>query len=90
MKFDWIAGLLVVTIAFGFVGALALARSAAEEDARHWRDFSAEHNCKQVTKIEGTVSNSYGFDSNGNMTVGIVSTPPKTGWLCDDGVTYYR
>jgi hypothetical protein len=28
------------------------------------------------------------IDFNGN--VGIGSTSGKTGWLCDDGITYYR
>lgn len=35
MKFDWIAALLVATIAFGFVGALGAGKLLAAHRQRH-------------------------------------------------------
>lgn len=55
-----------------------------------WKAFSAEHNCKVVAKISGSVFNTYTVGQNGQMQMGVGSTPDRTGWLCDDGVTYYR
>lgn len=60
------------------------------EDGRKWEAFKVEHNCKVTANIKGDVFNTFGNDSKGNMTVGIGTTPNKTGWLCDDGITYFR
>lgn len=51
-----------------------------------WDKFSVEHACKVVGKMSGDTFNT--IDARGN--VGIGSTSPKTGYLCDDGVTYWR
>lgn len=62
----------------------------SEEADKKWAAFSAEHNCKVVAKISGSTFNTYSVNPQGQMQVGVGSTPDKTGWLCDDGVTYYR
>lgn len=81
-------------ILYGLVGATALAFAvlivAMVADARQWDRFSAAHNCKAVAHMSGEIFNTVGFSANGQMSVGIGSTSSKTGWLCDDGVTYYR
>ena len=72
------------------VALIALLLWLAFEDGKQWEAFKAEHYCKVVAHIKGDVFNTFGTDARGNMTVGIGSTPDKTVWLCDDGVTYYR
>lgn len=59
-------------------------------DIKDWNEFSAAHNCKVVGEESGQVFNTVGFGANGQATVGIGVTAPKTGYLCDDGVTYWR
>ena len=66
------------------VGALAVAGVVAEQI--QWQEFSRAHDCKVVGKI--SPSSGTGFDAKGNTTY--VSVPGKTGYQCDDGVTYWR
>lgn len=81
-------------IVVGCIAMLLLISGAAVylslEEAKAWQAFKTQHQCKIVTKIRGETFNTVGFDSKGNATVGIGSTSDKTGWLCDDGITYYR
>lgn len=60
------------------------------ESERQWKQFAAEHQCRVIAKISGDTINTMSFDSKGNPVVGIATTPDKTGWLCNDGITYYR
>jgi len=60
------------------------------EDGREWAHFRDAHNCRVVSKIRGDTFNTWSVGPNGQMQVGIGSTPSKTGYLCDDGITYYR
>lgn len=55
-----------------------------------WDKYRTDHACKIVDHIDGYVFNTLGTDAKGNISVGIASTPDKTGWLCDDGITYYK
>jgi hypothetical protein len=70
---------VIVVVCFGVL-AIAIA------EAKQWSAFKQERNCKVVAKINGDVFTAFGTD--GKATVG--STSGKTGWLCDDGITYYR
>lgn len=83
---DWVVlGLLAL-----FVTGVALVVWAIVVDWRQWDSFRTEHHCAEVAQISGDVFNTIVTDSKGTVTVGIGTTPSKTGWLCDDGVTYYR
>lgn len=77
-----IAVLVVVLVALAIVGGV--------HSADEWRDFKAKHNCVIVGKMDGDVFNTFGVSGNGQIAVGIGSTPSKTGWKCDDGVTYWK
>ncbi len=69
---------------------LAIVIPIAVYDSRQWEAFKTAHNCKVVARIKGDIFNTFSTGSNGQMQVGVGSTPDKTGWLCDDGITYYR
>lgn len=64
--------------------------AAAYKETQEWEVFKAQHKCKVVAHIDGEIFNTFGVAQNGGMTVGIGSTSAKTGWQCDDGITYYR
>ena len=81
-------GMAVLLVAL--TALLAWAILALVENERKWEQFKVDHQCKVVAHIRGDVFNTVGFDGSGNVSVGIGSTPDKTGWLCDDGMTYYR
>lgn len=72
------------------VALIALAVWAAIESGRQWKQFAAEHQCRVIAKIRGDTINTMSFDSKGAPVIGIATTPDKTGWLCNDGITYYR
>lgn len=82
---------LIIGGCFTAVGALIVALFVLiVHESHEWERFSAAHACKVVAHVRGDVFNTVGVDAKGNVSVGIGSTPDKTGWLCDDGVTYYR
>ncbi len=76
----WLA--LIALVVLLVIGALV----AAESDEKHkWETFKQEHSCKIVAKIDG--------ETNLIVTsrdIGVTGSSPKTGWLCNDGITYYK
>jgi len=58
--------------------------SAEEEKA--WQSFKRLHVCKLTESMPETTST--GVTVKGDVLFS--TTPPKQGWLCDDGVTYWR
>lgn len=81
-RIDWFFVLPVTGILFLITCSVGLAIRADRE----WDRFSKAHDCKVVGKISGSTFNT--IDAKGN--VGIGSTPSKTGYLCNDGITYWR
>lgn len=63
------------------VALLALAIHSGFKDASEWERFRVAHKCKVISHISGTTAYSSGD---------FIHVPGKTGYLCDDGVTYYR
>lgn len=82
-------GLLVLVVAL-----IPISIWAVMEEHEQWQAFAAEHNCKVIGRMSGSTSTGvgYGMAANGQFgtVVTITSTPSKTGYLCDDGVTYWR
>jgi len=62
----------------------------AVQEQRRWDEFASDHNCRVVGRERGSTKIGYGMATNGTMGTVVTSTPSKTGWLCDDGVTYWR
>ena len=64
------------------------------EEGRQWETFSVAHECKVVGQMSGSTQSGVGFGAAANGQVGTVITttsiPSKTGYLCNDGVTYWR
>jgi len=76
---NWLLGIVIAlgAILFGWL---------CYEDSKHWDAFNAEHHCKVVGRHSGDVATIITSDGK----VGTATTSSKTGWLCDDGVTYWR
>jgi hypothetical protein len=79
-----------VTLIGGIALVIAIAIYAEIQDNREWEAFRTAHKCKVVAHVSSSSTTAVGFSSSGNMTVTPIHIPSKTGWLCDDGVTYYR
>jgi hypothetical protein len=82
--------LKIIGLTLAAVALVAFLVYAAVEDARQWEAFKTAHACRVVAKVRGHTDPVYGVDGKGNMVFSTVTTPDTTGWLCDDGVTYYR
>jgi hypothetical protein len=87
---DWFFRNLFPLVVIGIALLIPLIIYAAIVDAREWEEFKAKHNCKVVAHVRGSTSIGVGFNSNGGTTIMPITEPDKTGWQCDDGVTYYR
>lgn len=75
---------LLMLLCTGLVVAAALYKR------ERWRTFAKEHNCQKVGKMDGDVVPSVGFDAKGTPVVTVGVTQDKTGWMCDDGMTYWK
>jgi len=89
----WFGRLLLALIIL-MVSLIPLLIWAEIEEDRQWEIFSAAHECKVVGRMSGSMQSGAGFGVAANGQVGTVITttsiPSKIGWLCNDGVTYWR
>ena len=75
---DWfLPGIILLIVALA---------ACAIIDHNDWVEFKATHDCKVVAHVSSQWVTVVGTDGK----VGIGSTGEKTGYLCNDGVTYYR
>lgn len=81
---------MLVLICVASIAMVCALLYAAMRDYEEWEAFRTTHSCKVVTRVNGSVMPSVGVSTSGKMVVGTTITPDRTGWLCDDGVTYYR
>ena len=58
------------------------------QQAGLWQKFQQENACRKVSVITGETVITVPTGVGGQ--VGIGRTADKEGWLCSDGVTYYR
>lgn len=74
--------------------AIVLLVAGSIEEGNRWNAFKIQHNCKIVQHMRGDVAVGTGVVLMPNGQVGVVTTtsttPDKTAWICDDGVTYWR
>lgn len=59
-------------------------------DSQKWAEFKTAHHCKVVARVSGDWLSTTTVDARGNLGVGMTHAADKTGWLCDDGIIYYR
>lgn len=93
MLSDW-EGRLLFVLLLAFISLIPLSIWATVEEERDWNEFAAIHNCRKIGEIKGAVQSGIGYGVTGNGNTGMIvtttTTPDKTGWLCDDGATYWR
>jgi hypothetical protein len=93
MQFDSAEKVLIGSLVF-FIGAFLWLAVLDYKEGEEWELFMSSHKCKIVSKSKGESSTGVGYGFTGNGQFGTVitssSSPDKTGYLCDDGVTYQR
>lgn len=80
---------LIIGVAV-IVAILAVSFYFFYQDEKAWQQFAATHDCKVVGKVSSSTAPGGGFDSKGNYLPTTITIPAKTGYLCNDGVTYWR
>ncbi len=75
---------LIVVVLFIGLGYLSY------QDGVKWDKFAAEHECKKVGFEESRVGVGFSVSSNGAVSPVMVASGPKTGFECNDGITYWR
>lgn len=87
-------GVLVVLIVASVAGLLWLIVVSSARERAAWDAFKTEHRCRVVGKVapETSIGSGVGFGSKGNIVPIMTTTytAEKTGWQCDDGITYWR
>jgi hypothetical protein len=86
-------GRLVLLLCIAVIVGLPTGIYALVQIEREWKSFAIAHSCKVVGKVSGNVSTGFATTfSNGKVGYGpvVVNTPSKTGYACDDGITYWR
>lgn len=87
---DWFENLVWGLLVLAIVVCIPLALVAGHNEKQEWEAFKASHNCKVTSRIDGSVMPTFAMDTSGKAVYGMTTTPSKTGWTCDDGVTYYK
>lgn len=84
--------MIELLIVAAIIGVLIAAVAGAILGEKEWEAFKAAHSCKIVGQQDGSASVGFGMTGGANGGGGpvVLSTPGKTGWLCDDGVTYWK
>lgn len=73
----WLSILIWTVIIASAAAFLYVLARGVVQDREEWQRFVIEHHCKVIGEMSGS--------STGNGYI-----PAKTGYLCDDGVTYWR
>ena len=91
---DGLPGRMVLAVMALLLALIPLSIWAALEEQKEWEAFSSEHYCKVVGRMTGGSQTGVGYGVTNNGKFGTIvtttTTPGKTGYLCDDGVTYWR
>lgn len=78
----------IIIVAIVVLIGLMIAGLIAEH--REWLAFKDEHECYITNETTGSYVTGTGIAMNGKVSVINGYVPGKTGWLCNDGVTYWR
>lgn len=64
--------------------------AANDNSKEEWERFKADRQCRVVAHVRGQSMPTFGVYANGGLVTGVTATGNQTGWLCNDGITYYR
>lgn len=91
---DFLDALIPVGLIGAVIALLWFAVTAGIEERKRWEAFRVAHECRVVERVPGTAHPvvTTGVSANGQVvtSVGVATTPARTAWLCNDGVTYWR
>lgn len=90
---DWIddhIGLVMGLAIAAALGVFVLGVVASVNSHDKWEAFRVEHNCRITGRMDGSTDIGFGLSTSGSLVTTTTSTPSRTGWTCDDGVTYWK
>jgi hypothetical protein len=84
---------LVVVVGVLLIGALVWFGVKADiRERENWQVFAQQHDCKVTGKKASSSSTGVApiIGGNGGIAITTSTIPAQTGWLCDDGITYWN
>ena len=89
---DGLTGRIILGSIFAIIVLSVFSIFASIENSKKWEEYKVVHNCKIVGHKKGSTSTGIVPMVGGNGGTGVIvtQTQDQTGWLCDDGVTYWR
>ena len=72
------------------VFSLAVAGVVVWVDSKEWSEFSVAHQCRKVGEVKSKVAPTLSVGGKGQVVMGNTYISGSTGYLCDDGITYWR
>ncbi|WP_084596120.1 ADP-ribosylglycohydrolase family protein [Pseudomonas massiliensis] len=81
-----IRNLMLLGVAAALVGLVWYLDAANER----WKAFAEQHHCRKVGEVSPDVSTGVAVTMSGQLAHVTTFDPGKTGYQCDDGVTYWR
>ncbi|MBB6577968.1 hypothetical protein HNP33_002036 [Comamonas odontotermitis] len=81
-----------------FFGALLLIAAmvllmefSVDRKRRHeWETFKTANECKVISKTDSVRLSGSSTGTSDQPVNAQTTTPSKTGWICKDGITYYK
>lgn len=90
----WTEKLLIIIIITLLILMIPIGIWASIEEHKAWDKFKETHSCKLISISQGYTATGTGVGLMANGQVGTVITSNfvvgQEGWLCDDGITYFR
>ena len=87
-------GRIIISAAALVIVFLGLAVRHELREEKDWQVFQATHDCKVVGRVKGHYQTGVGMValSKGGAGTTVITTrsPDQTGFLCNDGITYWR
>lgn len=78
-----------LVVALALAGGWWLVELVRADEAA-WKAWAREHECRVVGRERASVASTTGVNSAGAVVSGVTVVPGRTGYACNDGVTYWR
>lgn len=80
--------IVFVLLVLAFFGA----DKQMKKEQLEWQQFSLQHKCEIVGVKESSTTMGIGptFSTKPGFSTMVMTIPAQTGWLCDNGITYWR
>lgn len=81
---------LVICYLAALVGFIWVLAWAWQMESAAWAEFSAANGCRIAQSRQSELQVGMVVNANGTVGTVVTSTEAQVGWLCNDGIIYWR